>query len=112
MDLNVIRSMEVTLATSKELQPAIAWLVTKSINEGLLAKATRDAKVEFVSSEQDVCKLQRLAPLQKSNIAGPSLFSIIGCRCVWVFESTREAKRREWEEKRREAKRMNEVRRD
>ena len=92
---NVVRSLEVALATTKELQPAIAWLVTKSLTKGLFTKATQDAKAEFEIGDHDACKLQNVVSIQKSNVAGPSLFLLIGSRYVWVSESTQEAKRRE-----------------
>jgi len=69
--------------------------VTKSLTKGLFAKAEEDAKAEFEIGDRDACKLRNVAPIQKSNVAGPSLFLIIGSRCVWVSESTQEAKRRE-----------------
>ena len=69
--------------------------MTKSLTKGLFTKATQDAKAEFEIGDHDACKLQNVVSIQKSNVAGPSLFLLIGSRYVWVSESTQEAKRRE-----------------
>jgi len=70
----VLSTVSDSFPTSAALQSALSWLITKTSDTGMYAKAKKEAMTTFVDSLYDSCgaggESTLPQPLQKSNIEG------------------------------------------